>query len=188
MLVVSTVTLKHRTNKIEESVLVCCFLCFSVELGKKALFQWETKGCLNKQVNAVTVAFVLQPFSYKQFQITLQYQPQCVLCLEKIPLIIKALHKKTIIAIRTCQTEETAVKIFLSVSLNILPLIYLSWVQFSSLKLQALSKRHSLYISIQLLTLPHCLQSNSRALLLTHPILTQTYILFSPHPQGTENL
>lgn len=42
----------------------------------------------------MTVAFVLQPFSYKQFQITLQYQPQCVLCLEKIPLIIKALHKK----------------------------------------------------------------------------------------------
>lgn len=39
----------------------------------------------------MTVAFVLQPFSYKQFQITLQYQPQCVLCLEKI---IKALHKK----------------------------------------------------------------------------------------------
>lgn len=93
MLFVSTVTL--RTNKIEESGLVFWFLCFypPVELGKKALFQWESKGCLIKQVNAVTVAFVLQPFSYKQFQINSQYQPQCVLCLEKIPLIIKALHK-----------------------------------------------------------------------------------------------
>lgn len=96
MLVVSTVTLRHRTNKTEKSILVFCFLCFypPVELEKKALFQRENKGCLNKQVNAVTVAFVLQPFSYKQFQITLQYQPQCVLCLEKIPLIIKAQHKK----------------------------------------------------------------------------------------------
>lgn len=82
-------------TRMREFVLIFSFLCFftPVDIGRKALFQWQNEiaGCMVKKVNAVTVAFVLQSFSQKGFQITLQYQPQCVLCSEKISLIIKAL-------------------------------------------------------------------------------------------------